>query len=100
MNYFHIRWELVVLCPQLMRILSQADNATHTVYCRESPMQTFLNIHRRALAVGASTADQWAKIANACARGLGQEYSDDVKAQNASLLRYCLEAQRLRTFTT
>ena len=81
MNYFHIRWELVVLCPALMRILSQADNAKHTVYCRESPMQTFLNIHRRAVAENATTQEQWTKIANACARGLGQEYIEDVKAQ-------------------
>ena len=81
MNYFHIRWELVVLCPALMRILSHADNAKHTVFCRESPMQTFLNIHRRAVAEHATTDAQWTKIANACARGLGQEFIEDVKAQ-------------------
>ena len=47
-------------------LLSKADNAKHTVYCRESPMQTMLNIHRRAISEGASDAAAWERIAQNC----------------------------------
>lgn len=81
LEYFHIRHELVQQCPQLMRLLSQSDNAKHTVYCKESPMQTMLSIHRRAIAEGADTDAAWEKIAKACARGLGDEFLPDVRDQ-------------------
>ena len=80
-EYTHIRWELVAMVPQLMRVLSQSDNAKHTVFCRESPMQTMLAIHRRAVTQGAKSTKDWNKIAEACARGLGTEFIADVKAQ-------------------
>ena len=81
MVYFHIRHEIVVMVPQLMRVLSQADNAKHTLYCKESPIQTMLGIHRRALAAGAKSKEDWDRIAKACAQGFWEEFLPDVRAQ-------------------
>ena len=81
LEYFHIRHELVQLCPHLMRTLSQSDNAKHTVYCKESPMQTMLGIHRRAHETNAATDEAWERVAKSCARGLGDEFLPDVRAQ-------------------
>lgn len=71
--YTHIRWEIVVLCPALMRILSEADNAKHTVYNKETPLQTMFHIHRRAIERNAKTDEEWADIAKTCSRGLGSD---------------------------
>ena len=81
MTYFHIRHEIVALCPQLMRVLSLADNAKHTLYCKESPLQTMMGIHRRALQAGAKTEKDWDIIARACAQGLGDEFLPEVRDQ-------------------
>ena len=54
-----------------MRILSEADNAKHNVQAGESPMQTMLNLHRRAVEANANTGADWNKIAKQCARGQG-----------------------------
>ena len=53
-EYFHIRHEIVALCPELMRILSEADNAKTTTFAKKSMIQTMNAIHRRAVSANAS----------------------------------------------
>ena len=49
LEYFRISAEIVHECPDLMRLLSESDNAKNTMFSKETPMQTMLAIHRRAL---------------------------------------------------
>jgi hypothetical protein len=81
LEYLHIKSEIASACPDLMRLLSEADNAKNTMFSKETPMQTMLSIHRRALMCNASTKDEWDKVATQCAQSVGMEFLDDVKHQ-------------------
>ena len=71
LNYLRLRHEIVSRCPALMRILSEADNAKHQVQAKESPMQTMLNIYRRAVETNPQTSEDWNAVALRSARGQG-----------------------------
>ena len=77
-RYFIVRWQVADACPKLMRILSEADNAKHDNNQKESQLQTMLNVHRRALELGASTDDDFKDVAKRVARGHGPEFTHDV----------------------
>ena len=47
-----IRWQLVEKTKGLMEVISEADNAKHDSYRRESPLSVMLAIHKRACAKG------------------------------------------------
>ena len=49
--YTVVRWQIVDLCPGLMEVLAEADNAKHDNVQVETPLQCMLNIHRRIAAV-------------------------------------------------
>ncbi len=54
LTYTILRWQIVELCPELMRLLSEADNAKHDTFRKETRLQTMLNIHARAIACSAT----------------------------------------------
>ena len=68
-EYLKIRYQLVALCPQLMSVLSEADNASHDTYRQETWLQQLLSIHARARQVDACTDDDWNKIAQQLGMG-------------------------------
>ncbi len=45
-----VRHELISLCPKLMEILAEADNAKHDTFRKESHLQIMSNLHRRSVA--------------------------------------------------
>ena len=69
MRYTIIRKEIADLCPDVMRILSEADNSKHDNYQQESFMQTMYNLHRRATRSGAKTEEDYHKIVKQVSRG-------------------------------
>jgi hypothetical protein len=73
MRYTHIRWEIAELCPDLMRLLSEADNAKHAVKHLESVIQSMFNMHRRGVEMNANTDDAWASIVKTAARAQSEE---------------------------
>ena len=79
MEYFHIRHEIVLACPELMRVLSEADNAKNTTFSKEGMIQTLNAIHRRALQVNAKTDEQWKQVALQCAQSIGLEFLTDIQ---------------------
>ena len=46
-EYIVIPHQLTALCPTLMSVLSEADNAKHSTYRRETALQTMMNLHKR-----------------------------------------------------
>ena len=78
LEYFHIRHEIVLLCPNLMRVLSESDNAKNTTFSKEGMIQTMNAIHRRALQVGAKDEAAWKQVALQCAQSVGLEFLTDV----------------------
>ena len=48
LEYDIIPYQLVDLCPRLLDMLAEADNAKHKNAAADSPLQMMMNIHRRA----------------------------------------------------
>ena len=46
-EYIVIAWQVTDLCPKLMQVLSEADNANHATYRKETALQTMMNLHNR-----------------------------------------------------
>lgn len=78
LKYTHLCWEITVECPSLMRILSEADNAKHTVYNMETPTQTMYSIHAKALQRAAKTDAEWDQVVTLSLRSLGEEKRADL----------------------
>ena len=80
LTYFVIRWQLAALCPKLLVVLSEADNAKHSNYQRETWLQTMFNAHDRSLKANATTEGDFKKIGRQVARSHPVEAQDDVEA--------------------
>ena len=76
-RYFVVRAPIADKCPELMRILSEADNAKHSNFQKESSLQAMLNIHRRAVNQNAKTKEDLERIARAVSRGQGPGFLKD-----------------------
>ena len=50
-EYNIVRWQLLPLCPGLMELLAEADNAKHDTFRKETVCQTMFNIHRRTTSI-------------------------------------------------
>ena len=81
-QYLVIRSAFADLVPDVMRILSEADNAKHENFQRVSFMETMHNIHRRLVNLPPADHDaaSYLRIAQAVARGRGAEYIDACSA--------------------
>ena len=60
-----------------MEVLSEADNAKHDSYRRESPLSVMLAIHQRACAKGEDV--DYEKIAKVVSRGKTADFVDDCR---------------------
>ena len=49
MTWTIVKWQIVMECPSLMDVLSEADNAKHDTFRKESALQTLFNIHQRCM---------------------------------------------------
>ena len=87
-RYFVVRSQIADKCPALMRILSEADNAKHSNYQKESALQTMMNIHRRAVSTSAKTESEFNAIARAVSRGHGPEFTKAAKSYTNLARRY------------
>ena len=77
-QYLVVRAAFADLCPDVMRILSEADNAKHDNFQRVSFMEMMHNIHRRLVNLPSHehSAASYKRIAEAVVRGQGAEYID------------------------
>ena len=75
LTYTVLRAEIADLCPDVMRILSECDNAKHDNYQMESFIHTMFNIHRRLVNLGGACNDaDCARIAKQVSRGHNGEF--------------------------
>ncbi len=73
--YTIIRWQICAECPLLMETLSEAQNAEHDTFRKETTWQTMLNIHGKAKRLNAQTAEDWARVLIIVCRGHDQEFA-------------------------
>ena len=74
LTYTIIRKEIMKRCPDLLRVLSEADNAKHGNFQKETAMQTMKNIHRRAIARNAKTHAEWHAVVVVVSRSHDDEF--------------------------
>ena len=79
MRYTIARKQIVKLCPRMMRILSEADNAKHSNDQKQTPIQTMFNIHRRATGQKAGTDAEWAQVVQQVSRSQDDAFLLDAK---------------------
>ena len=79
LTYFVVRSPLLELCPKLLRVLSEADNAKHSNYQKETWLQTMFNAHDRSVQANAKTADDFKRIGKQVARSHPVESQQDVE---------------------
>ena len=78
MRYTVTRHPIVKLCPRLMPLLAEADNAKHANYNKEKPLETMMNIHRLALAASSVGNDvDYSSIAKLVSRSHDAEFEKD-----------------------
>ena len=75
LTYTVVRWQIAEACPKLMETLSEADNAKHDSFRKETAMQAMFNIHARAVACGAESDEDYSRIARLAARGHSAEFA-------------------------
>ena len=78
-TYTIVRWQIAEACPKLMEALSEADNAKHDSFRKETAMQAMFNIHSRAVACVAETDADYNRIARIAARGHSAEFATAVR---------------------
>ena len=71
--------------PKLMEILSEADNAKHDTFRKETPIQTMMNIHSRA--AQEESADPM-RIAALVSRAKDADYLEKCKHWAAFVAKY------------
>ena len=80
LTYFVVRSPLLELCPKLLRVLSEADNAKHSNYQKETWLQTMFNAHDRSVQANAKTEDDFKRIGKQVARSHPVESQQDVES--------------------
>ena len=73
-----VRWQILAECPKILEILSEADNAKHDSYRKETPIQCMFNIHRRASVMQGENVD-YQLIAVRVSRAKDEEYQKAAK---------------------
>ena len=67
--YTVVRNQVAALCPRLMAALSKADNAAHDVFRKETWLQCLLSMHSKAIAIDATTDEDWEEICKSIVKG-------------------------------
>ena len=81
-----VRWQIIEKCPRLMEVLSEADNAKHDSFRKETPVQAMFNIHRRALAEIGDI--DYHKIGKLVSRAHGEAFAKDCEHYSAFVAVY------------
>lgn len=83
-----VRHQIADRCPGLMALLSEADNAKHDTFRKESSIETLFNIHRRAMQMKAKTEKDFLKVADVVSRGHNSTFKKDVQLYSEFVRAY------------